>query len=105
MYIVDELLSPLITPFVLYFKLRPRALDIVNFFRQFTIEVSGRVCAHSCVHACMFVCACVSMCVYVFGVCVCMRVNVCVCVLEFVCACMSMCVYVFGVCVCVYLCM
>jgi autophagy-related protein 9 len=49
MYIVDELLSPLITPFILYFLLRPKALDIVNFFRQFTIDISGvgNVCSYA----------------------------------------------------------
>lgn len=41
MNVVDELLSPLITPFILYFCLRPKAAEIVDFLRSFTIEVSG----------------------------------------------------------------
>lgn len=28
-------------PYILYFHIRPRALDIVDFFRNFTVEVSG----------------------------------------------------------------
>ncbi len=41
MYVLDELLSPLITPFILYFYFRPKAADIVDFLRNFTIDVSG----------------------------------------------------------------
>lgn len=41
MYIVDELISPLVTPFILYFSLRARAPQIVDFLRNFTIDVSG----------------------------------------------------------------
>lgn len=41
MFLLNELLSPLTTPFVLLFSLRPRALDIVDFFRQFTVTVLG----------------------------------------------------------------
>ncbi|XP_055715045.1 autophagy-related protein 9A [Phlebotomus papatasi] len=40
-YLLNELFSPLITPFVLMFSLRPRALDIVDFFRNFTVSVVG----------------------------------------------------------------
>ena len=40
-YVLEELLSPLITPFILCFQLRSRALDIVDFFRNFTVEVMG----------------------------------------------------------------
>jgi len=40
-YLFEELLSPLVTPFILYFVLRPKALEIVDFLRQFTIEVVG----------------------------------------------------------------
>lgn len=40
-YLLTELLSPLITPLALYFYVRPRALDIVDFFRNFTVEVVG----------------------------------------------------------------
>ena len=39
--ILEELISPLLTPFILYFRLRPRALDIVDFYRNFTIEITG----------------------------------------------------------------
>lgn len=41
MFIINELLSPLITPFVLLSHLRPKALDIVDFFRSFTVTVVG----------------------------------------------------------------
>jgi len=41
MYVLDELLSPLVTPFILFFSLRNKASDIVDFLRNFTIEVSG----------------------------------------------------------------
>lgn len=40
-YILGELLSPVFTPIVLYCCLRPKALDIVDFFRNFTVEVVG----------------------------------------------------------------
>ncbi|XP_054273338.1 autophagy-related protein 9A [Macrosteles quadrilineatus] len=40
-YLLGELLSPMVTPLVLFFYLRPRALDIVDFFRNFTVEVVG----------------------------------------------------------------
>lgn len=40
-YLLNELVSPIITPFVLVFVLRPRALDIVDFFRSFTVSVVG----------------------------------------------------------------
>lgn len=39
--LIDELLSPILTPFVLYFKLRPMAADVVSFLHDFTIDVSG----------------------------------------------------------------
>ena len=32
-YLLHELLSPIVTPFILYFKLRPKAPQIVDFFR------------------------------------------------------------------------
>jgi hypothetical protein len=35
------MLSPVITPFVLCFHLRSKALDIVDFYRNFTVEVVG----------------------------------------------------------------
>uniref|UniRef100_A0A1B6D492 Autophagy-related protein 9 n=1 Tax=Clastoptera arizonana TaxID=38151 RepID=A0A1B6D492_9HEMI len=40
-YLLTELLSPLITPLALYFCIRPRTLDIIDFFRNFTVEVIG----------------------------------------------------------------
>lgn len=40
-YLLEELLSPLVTPFILLFLLRPKALEIVDFLRQFTVEVVG----------------------------------------------------------------
>ena len=42
-YLLDELLSPLVTPFILYFGLRAKAGEIIDFFRNFTIEVSGQI--------------------------------------------------------------
>ena len=41
MYILDELISPLVTPFILYFSLRGQAPQVVDFLRNFTIDVSG----------------------------------------------------------------
>ena len=41
MYLVEELLSPLVTPLVLMFKFRQKANDIVDFFHNFTVEVVG----------------------------------------------------------------
>ncbi|XP_076464699.1 autophagy-related protein 9A-like [Babylonia areolata] len=40
-YIMEELLSPIITPFILLFYVRPRASNIVDFLRMFTVEVVG----------------------------------------------------------------
>lgn len=40
-YVVQELVSPVITPFLLCFNLRYKALDIVDFFRNFTVDVVG----------------------------------------------------------------
>ncbi|CAM9205175.1 unnamed protein product [Bubo scandiacus] len=40
-FILEELLSPILTPFILIFALPTRALDIVDFFRNFTVEVVG----------------------------------------------------------------
>ncbi|XP_034935607.1 autophagy-related protein 9A isoform X2 [Chelonus insularis] len=40
-HLLEELLSPLLTPFILCFRMRNRALDIVDFYRNFTIEVTG----------------------------------------------------------------
>ncbi|XP_006825096.1 autophagy-related protein 9A-like [Saccoglossus kowalevskii] len=38
---LEELLSPLITPYILCFKLRYKALDIVDFYHNFTVDVVG----------------------------------------------------------------
>lgn len=40
-HLLEEVASPLITPYILCFKMRQRALDIVDFYRNFTIEVTG----------------------------------------------------------------
>lgn len=40
-HLLEELLSPLLTPYILCFHLRPRSLDIVDFYRNFTIEITG----------------------------------------------------------------
>nr|KAG5693795.1 hypothetical protein BaRGS_029425 [Batillaria attramentaria] len=40
-YIIEELLSPLVTPFILIFSLRPRSLALIDFFRRFTVDVIG----------------------------------------------------------------
>jgi len=39
--LLEELLSPVITPFVLCFALRKKSLDIVDFFRNFSVDVVG----------------------------------------------------------------
>lgn len=40
-YLLEELLSPITTPFILIFWLRPRASKIVDFLRNFTVDVVG----------------------------------------------------------------
>lgn len=40
-YLLAELLSPITTPLILIFYIRPRALDYVDFFRNFTVSVVG----------------------------------------------------------------
>ncbi|XP_054011794.1 autophagy-related protein 9A isoform X1 [Hylaeus anthracinus] len=40
-HLLEELISPLLTPFILCFHMRHRAIDIVDFYRNFTIEVTG----------------------------------------------------------------
>uniref|UniRef100_A0A8D0GJP4 Autophagy-related protein 9 n=1 Tax=Sphenodon punctatus TaxID=8508 RepID=A0A8D0GJP4_SPHPU len=40
-FILEELLSPVVTPFILIFALRAKALDIIDFFRSFSVEVVG----------------------------------------------------------------
>ncbi|XP_054977980.1 autophagy-related protein 9B [Sorex araneus] len=39
--LLEELLSPLLTPLFLLFWLRPRALEIIDFFHHFTVDVAG----------------------------------------------------------------
>ncbi|KAI2648838.1 Autophagy-related protein 9A [Labeo rohita] len=36
-----QLLSPIITPFILIFPLRSKSLEIIDFFRNFTVDVAG----------------------------------------------------------------
>ncbi|KAL0105691.1 hypothetical protein PUN28_015870 [Cardiocondyla obscurior] len=40
-HILEELVSPFVTTYILCFRMRYRALEIVDFFRNFTIEVAG----------------------------------------------------------------
>lgn len=40
-HILEELISPVLTPYILCFHMRHRALDIVDFYRNFTIDVTG----------------------------------------------------------------
>ncbi|XP_048867140.1 autophagy-related protein 9B [Brienomyrus brachyistius] len=40
-FILEELLSPIVTPFILIFLLRHKSLEIIDFFRNFTVEVVG----------------------------------------------------------------
>lgn len=40
-YIIEELVSPIVTPFILLFKLQNRAPEIVDFLRNYTIDVQG----------------------------------------------------------------
>lgn len=37
--IFEELISPIVTPFILAKHLRPRALELIDFFRNFTVDV------------------------------------------------------------------
>ena len=39
--ILHEMLSPLLTPFILYFSFRKKAPEVIDFFRHFTVEVEG----------------------------------------------------------------
>jgi autophagy-related protein 9 len=41
MYLLNELFSPFITPFVLLLNVRPKSLELVDFFRNFTVSVVG----------------------------------------------------------------
>jgi autophagy-related protein 9 len=40
-YLLEELLSPFITPIILIFHLRSKSLEIADFYRNFTVEVIG----------------------------------------------------------------
>ncbi|KAF3858153.1 hypothetical protein F7725_011354 [Dissostichus mawsoni] len=40
-FILEELLSPIVTPFILIFHLRNKSLEIIDFFRNFTVDVVG----------------------------------------------------------------
>ncbi|TRY59078.1 hypothetical protein DNTS_008393 [Danionella cerebrum] len=40
-FILEELLSPVVTPFILIFCLRRKSLEIIDFFRNFTVDVVG----------------------------------------------------------------
>lgn len=40
-FILEELFSPIVTPFILIFLLRNKSLEIIDFFRNFTVEVVG----------------------------------------------------------------
>jgi autophagy-related protein 9 len=48
-YLIEELVSPLMTPIILLFWLRPRASKLVDFLRNFTVDVVGvgDVCSFS----------------------------------------------------------
>lgn len=39
--IFQEIISAFVTPFILIFWLRPKSLEIVDFFRNFTVDVTG----------------------------------------------------------------
>ncbi|XP_038611400.1 autophagy-related protein 9B [Tachyglossus aculeatus] len=39
--LLEELLSPIVTPLTLLFWFRPRALEIIDFFHHFTVDVAG----------------------------------------------------------------
>ena len=40
-FFIEELVSPIVTPLILLFALRPKALEIVDFLRNFSIDVAG----------------------------------------------------------------
>ncbi|XP_047498718.1 autophagy-related protein 9A-like [Penaeus chinensis] len=40
-HMLEELVSPVVTPLILIFRLRFKAQDIVDFYRNFTVEVVG----------------------------------------------------------------
>merc|ERR1719481_1223657 len=41
MYLIDEVLSPIICPLILIFSLSHKSQEIVDFFRNFTVDVVG----------------------------------------------------------------
>ncbi len=40
-YFLEELLSPFLTPIVLCFQLRRKSLQIIDFLRNYTVDVQG----------------------------------------------------------------
>ena len=88
-YILEELLSPIITPFILLFCVRPRAANIVDFLRMFTVQVVGvgDICSfaemdvrkHGNSKVGAFTCVLVQVCIVCQFVCVCVRACLCVC--------------------------
>ncbi len=40
-YFLEELLSPFITPIILCFQFRRRSLQIIDFLRNYTVDVQG----------------------------------------------------------------
>lgn len=41
LFIIEELLSPIMIPYILFFRLRNKSLQIVDFFRNFTTSIDG----------------------------------------------------------------
>ncbi|XKL67657.1 hypothetical protein PGB90_003148 [Kerria lacca] len=48
-YLIYEVISPILVPIIFYFKLRPKSLEIIDFYRNFTVSVLGvgDVCSFS----------------------------------------------------------
>jgi autophagy-related protein 9 len=40
-YFLEELLSPFVTPIILCFHLRRKSLQIIDFLRNYTVDVQG----------------------------------------------------------------
>jgi autophagy-related protein 9 len=40
-FLIEELISPIVTPFILCFRLRHKSNEIIDFFRNFTVDVTG----------------------------------------------------------------
>ena len=38
---MEEVCSPIVTPLMMCFRMRQKSLEIVDFFRNFTVEVTG----------------------------------------------------------------